>query len=150
MIPAIIRYTDDMPAWMGGYAKWFYIAIRPKYKDDKGIHAHELEHVKQWWITTILAALLIAGGLYFTQAAPVQYIYTGLSLAVFQLLYSIIPQFKLRMEVLAYREQLKHYENDRTALFARFISTKYGLKITADEAEQLLRTQPKTSEAHMR
>jgi hypothetical protein len=35
--PHILRYTDDMPAWMGGYAKWFYIAIRPKYKDDKGI-----------------------------------------------------------------------------------------------------------------
>jgi hypothetical protein len=32
MTPAYIHYTDDMPAWMGGYARWFYIAIQPKYK----------------------------------------------------------------------------------------------------------------------
>jgi hypothetical protein len=35
MIPHIINYTDDMPTWMGGYAKWFYIAIRPKYRNDR-------------------------------------------------------------------------------------------------------------------
>ena len=141
MIPAIIRYTDDMPApWVGGYARWFYIAIRPKYKDDKGIHAHELEHVKQWWITTILAALAIAGGLYYTQAAPGLYSLVGLSLAVFQVLYSFFPRFKLKMEVLAYREQLKHYKDDRTALFAKFISTKYGLQgVSPEYAERLLR-----------
>ena len=32
MTPAYIKYTDDMPQSMGGYARWFYIAIRPKYK----------------------------------------------------------------------------------------------------------------------
>jgi hypothetical protein len=150
MTPAIIRYTDDMPQWMGGYAKWFYIAIRPKYREDKGIHAHELEHVKQWWITTILAALAIAGVCYYQQAP---YWYCLLSLVAFDLLYSTFQRFKLQCEVWAYREQLKHYPDDRTALFAKFISTKYGLEgVSQEYAERLLRagTKPKTSEAHMR
>jgi hypothetical protein len=134
--PAIIRYTDDMPAWMGGYAKWFYIAIRPKYRDDKGIHEHEKEHVKQWWLTTILAAVIIGAICYRTGYS---YAYMGFSVSVFQILYLVIPWFKLQMEVEAYRQQLKHYADDRVPLFAKFIATKYDLKITAEEAEQLLR-----------
>jgi hypothetical protein len=136
MVPALIRYTDDMPQWMGGYAKWFYIAIRPKYKDDRGIHAHELEHVKQWWLTTILAAAIIGAICYRTGYS---YAYMGLSLVVYQLLYATIPAVKLHCEVDAYKQQLKHYADDRTARFAKFIAEKYGLKITAEEAEQLLR-----------
>ena len=135
MTPAIIRYTDDMPAWMGGYARWFYVAIRPKYREDKGIHAHELEHVKQWWLTTILAAVIIGAICY---ANGFSYVYTGLALAVYQILYSLIPLFKLHCEVEAYRQQLKHYTDDRTALFAKSIAEKYGLKITAERAERLL------------
>jgi hypothetical protein len=139
MIPAYIRYTDDMPTWMGGYAKWFYIAIRPKYKDDAGIHAHELEHVKQWWITTIIATALIAAIVWYTKSPQHYYIYSSLGLVMFQLLYMVIPQFKLRMEVLAYKKQLPHYPDDRTKLFAGFIAKKYGLKITAEEAAELLK-----------
>jgi len=139
MIPHIIKYTDDMPAWMGGYAKWFYIAIRPKYKDDKGIHAHELEHVKQWWITSIIACALIAAVLWYTKPPLDYYSLVILGLVTFQLLYAGIPQFKLKMEVLAYKKQIPHYPDDRTALFAGFIAKKYGLTITAEEAEQLLR-----------
>jgi len=139
MIPAYIRYTDDMPAWMGGYAKWFYITIRPKYRDDKGIHSHELEHVKQWWITSIIATALIAAALWYTKAPQDYYGLIALGPVTFQLLYAGIPQFKLKMEVLAYKKQLPHYPDDRTALFARFIATKYGLSITAEEAAELLK-----------
>jgi hypothetical protein len=141
MIPAIIKYTDDMPAWMGGYAKWFYIAIRPKYKDDAGIHAHEIEHVKQWWITSIVATSLIAAIVWYTKSPQHYYIYSSLGLVVFQLLYMAFPQFKLKMEVLAYKKQLPHYPDDRTALFAKMIATKYGLEgITPEYAEKLLRS----------
>jgi hypothetical protein len=136
MVPALIRYTDDMPAWMGGYARWFYIAIRPKYKDDKGIHQHELEHVKQWWLTTIWAAMVIGILCWWQQA---QFVYVALSLAVYQLLYTAIPLFKLHCEVEAYKQQLKHYADDRVSLFGKFIADKYGLKITAEEAGKLLK-----------
>lgn len=45
---AIIRYTDNIPESFGGMAYGPVIFIRPKYRDDKGLHAHEQEHVKQW------------------------------------------------------------------------------------------------------
>jgi hypothetical protein len=134
---AYIHYTDNLPEGVGGAANGPYVRIRPKYKKDKGLLQHELEHVKQWWITTILAALAIAGVCYYQQAP---YWYCLLSLVAFDLLYSTFQRFKLQCEVWAYREQLKHYEDDRTALFAKFISTKYGLEgVTPERAEKLLR-----------
>ena len=45
---------------------------------------------------------------------------------------------KLEREVEAYREQLK-WSPGREALFAMFIATRYGLDITATEAERRLR-----------
>jgi hypothetical protein len=141
MVPAVIRYTDDMPAWMGGYAKWFYIAIRPKYKDDKGIYAHELEHVKQWWITTIIATALIAAAVWLAEGPQEYYGYCIFGLVAFDLLYTTFQRFKLQCEVWAYKAQLKHYPDDRTALFAKMIATKYGLEgVTPEYAEKLLRS----------
>jgi hypothetical protein len=137
MWPAYIHYTDDMPAWMGGYARWFYVAIRPKYKDDKGIHSHELEHVKQWWITSIIACALIAGICWYNQQP---YWFALLGTVVFDLLHSTFQRFKLQLEVWAYKKQIPHYPDDRTKLFAGWISTKYGLEgITPEYAEKLLR-----------
>lgn len=46
-----LKYTDDMPVGTGGYARTFLIRIRPKYRDDVGIHKHEIYHVKQFWQT---------------------------------------------------------------------------------------------------
>jgi hypothetical protein len=138
-IPAYIRYTDDMPAWMGGYAKWCYIAIRPKYRDDKGIHAHELEHVKQWWITSIISCALLALWIWYA-GEKFPYWYSLAGMVVFDLLHSTFQRFKLQLEVWAYRAQLKHYPDDRTKLFAGWIATKYGLEgITPEYAERLLK-----------
>ena len=46
---------------------------------------------------------------------------------------------RLAKEVEAYKEQLKWYPDDKTHVFATFIATKYGLDITVEEAEKLLR-----------
>jgi hypothetical protein len=144
MIPAYIRYTDDMPQWMGGYAKWFYIAIRPKYKDDAGIHAHEREHVKQWWITSIIACALIAAAVWYTKSPQHYYILCGLGLVVFQLLYTTFQRVKLQLEVWAYKEQLSKNPPDwpdYTEMYAGFISKKYGLEgVSPEYAEKLLRS----------
>jgi hypothetical protein len=140
MVPHVTRYTDDMPTWMGGYAKWFYIAIRPKYKDDKGIHAHELEHVKQWWITSIITCSLLALWIWYA-GEKFPYWYSLVGVVAFDLLYTTFQRFKLQLEVWAYRAQLKHYQDDRTKLFAGWIATKYGLEgVTPEYAEKLLRS----------
>ena len=33
-----LRYTNDMKPNQAGYARAWFIRIRPEYKDDKGIH----------------------------------------------------------------------------------------------------------------
>jgi hypothetical protein len=137
MIPAYIRYTDDMPQGFGGVTTWCFIKIRPKYRDDAGLHAHELEHAKQWWIVTLLAVLAIAAICYVKQA-PYWFCLAGV--VVFDLLVTTFQRVRLQLEVWAYRKQIPHYPDDRTAYFAQMIATKYGLEgVTAERAEKLLR-----------
>lgn len=61
--PHIAFYTDSLPDNVGGRANAFVVRIRIKYRDDIGIHAHECEHVRQWWagvMIGVLAALVLA------------------------------------------------------------------------------------------
>jgi len=109
-----LRYTDDMAANTGGYAKAWFIRIRPKYKDDKGILYHELCHVKQFW-----------------------------KLGIFHLgLYTWNQAYRLKCEVEAYKEQLKfppaiyNYEYYRD-MYAGFICDNYGLDISKGEVLKL-------------
>lgn len=55
--PALIVYTDDLPEAVGGRASGPYIRIRPKYRNDIGIHKHELAHVEMFWLTLGLGNL---------------------------------------------------------------------------------------------
>lgn len=110
-----LKYTDEMAESTGGYAKAWFIRIRPKYREDVGIHEHEKVHVWQWWRT----------------------------LGLHSLLYLCFKSYRLAAEVEAYREQLKHAPatNDPERyrqMYAGFISDPdpvkgYGLKITKEE-----------------
>ena len=55
---ALIFYTDALPEGVGGDARGPVIRIRSKYREDQGIHQHELEHVRQWWRTLGLHSVL--------------------------------------------------------------------------------------------
>ena len=113
-----LKYTDEnMKEGQGGYAKFWFIRIRPKYKDDKGILAHELEHVKQFW----------RRGIYFHS-----------------LRYLLSKDYRLDCEVEAYKEQLKYAPattdpDTYRKMYAGFIAKGYNLKITTEEAENKLR-----------
>jgi hypothetical protein len=134
---AYIHYTDNLPENVGGTAQGPYIRIRPKYKDDKGIHAHEMEHVRQWWVLTIFSAFfLLAGAEYLQQPLWIAIASVG----VHGLLYTLIPKYRLWCEVQAYKAQQAHYEDDRTPKFAKWIATVYRLDVTPEEAEKLLRS----------
>jgi hypothetical protein len=135
MIPHILIYTDSLDEGIGGQANGPVVRIRPKYRDDKGLHAHELEHVKQWWIATILSAALIAAGLYHFQEP----LWGAIgSIGVHGLLYKLVPAYRLWCEVQAHKVQAE-YSPQSIAFFAQRIATMYGLNITAEEAEQRLR-----------
>jgi hypothetical protein len=112
ILPALVIYTDKLPKdWQGGVTQGPVIRLRPKYKDDPGILAHELVHVRQWYLTLTLHSLL----------------------------HLLVPRYKLWSEVQAYREQAKHYAEDRRPQFAEFLASRYGLDITASQALERLK-----------
>lgn len=58
IFPHKVIYTDNLPEGVGGRANGFIIRIRKSYKDDEFLLRHELEHVRQWYITLMLHPLL--------------------------------------------------------------------------------------------
>ena len=106
----------------GGYAGITYgpiALIRPKYEGDVGLRKHEEKHIEQFWR-------------YF---------------GWFPLFYLLSASFRLKVELEAYQEQLKWYDDTPTMRawrinrFARFLATKYRIHITVLEAERLLCTE---------
>jgi hypothetical protein len=87
--------------------------IRPKYKDDVGLRKHEEKHIEQFWR-------------YF---------------GWFPIFYLLSERFRLKVEVEAYREQLRYCSDDRTERFAWYIANKYRINITVAEAVKLLCTE---------
>ncbi len=95
-----------------GCARGPFIFIRPEYKDDVGLLEHEKVHRWQW-IRTI--------GLH-------------------SFLYLFLDSYKLASEVEAYKVQLQYCADVElnTRRFARFISTKYNLDVSEEEAYRRL------------
>ena len=111
ILPAFVIYTSDLPENKGGVANGFIVRIKPKYKLDNGILQHELVHVKQWYRTFTFHSFL----------------------------YLFNKKYRLSSEVEAYKEQLKHYPDDRTNLFAKFIVEDYNLDVEQESIIQLLK-----------
>ena len=106
-----LRFTDEMPANVGGYAYGRrLICIRHKYRDDRGILEHEIKHIQQAWSNP----------------------WHGL-------FYMYSDTYKLRCELDAYKIQATFYSDDRLPLFAKFIAEDYGLDISQEHALELLR-----------
>ena len=109
--PALILYTDNLPEGVGGCANGPVIRIRPKYREDEGIHAHELTHVWQWWLT----------------------------LGLHSLLYLLVRRYRLWAEVQAYREQTRHPPGLLwTDAATRLTAPRYRLGLTQVEAEHAI------------
>jgi hypothetical protein len=108
----LVFYTNRfIPEKFAGYTRGPVILIRPGYRNDAGLLAHELVHVRQWYKNP-----------------------------AFGWFYRFSKRFRLNAEVEAYREQLKHSDNvsrDRD-LFAQFIVEKYSLDISFAQARWLL------------
>jgi len=118
-LPAPVFYTDMIEPW-GGKQILFLILIHPKYRDDAGIHQHELEHVEQAWKLALI----------------------GHSLA-----YLLSRKYRLWAEVQAYRRQIAVYGTGAAIEFAvNALVNKYDLQITETEARELL-TNPTGSSA---
>lgn len=135
-MPHITIYTDNLPANMAGCANGPVIRIRPKYKNDAGLHAHEMEHVRQWYVFVALGALVSA----LLRFAPSLATYAAwwqlpaiLSISVHSLAYLLLPSYRLWAEVQAYVLQAGYYPDDRRALFAQYIASNYKLDVTVQQ-----------------
>ena len=135
--PQITIYTDDMPENSGGTAKAFLVKIRPKYRDDAGLHAHESRHVAQWWVWVLIGCVLAAALAVLPHLSawaafwPLPIIFMG---AAERLAYQFVPAYRLWCEVDAYWVQQSFYQDDRGPAFAEFIASGYGLAITPEQA----------------
>jgi len=134
--PSITLYTDNLPDNVGGCANACVVRIRTKYRADAGIHAHEAEHVRQWWMG-VLIGMLVALALNILPAPAICSVWWPLALsagaALHPLAYLLLPRYRLWAEARAYRIQATHYPDDRSRLFAGFIASRYGLEITPCE-----------------
>ena len=131
-------YVKSLPPGVGGTVNGPVIRILEKYKDDVGIHAHEMCHALQWFQLLMIGCM--AAVVLYQAGLPE---FAGYALMVgmtmHSLLYLAFPGDKLWAEVEAYQEQTECYTVDKRPLFARFISENYGLKITQNDALALLR-----------
>jgi len=129
--PYFVIYTDKLPANVGGRATGPVVRIKPEYRDDAGIHAHELVHVKQWY-TGLAVGLAVAAAMYLQaiDGWPLAILFG----AVLHPLATASKKYTFWKEVVAYREQAKYYADDRRLQFASFIALNYGLSVTTEQA----------------
>jgi hypothetical protein len=107
-----VFYTNHfIPNGFAAYTRGPLIFIRPEYRYDKGLIAHEQVHVRQWFCTLMLHPLL----------------------------YALSDSYKLKCEVEAYREQAKHDADDNLATYASYLSKMYGLSISVEDAHKKLK-----------
>jgi hypothetical protein len=104
-----VTYTNDIPEGFAGTARFWFIKIRPEYKDDTGLLQHEKEHVRQFWMFSLFHCLA----------------------------YGRLDRYTLWCEVQAYRKQLE-YSPGALEKYAGFLCEKYGLRLERDEAKRLL------------
>lgn len=146
IFPYWLQTTGQMDVNSNGKANGPYVRIRTSHKDDRGLIAHEVEgHVAEWWVITLISAIILSAIAYATQLYGLSQLWMALpafSLMI-QPLLRLVKPYKQWSEIRAYRIQLKYppasldieYHRD---LYARFIAEKYGLDISKEEALRLL------------
>jgi len=135
---AIVRYNDK-PA-MAGEAKYCFINIRPKYKDDVGLHVHEYGHVQQWFAWLVVFFVLGICTYFIMPDVPLAVSIAALGLVAHNAIYALVKPYAKWCEVSCYRKQIDCYPKGTNIEFAiRALMDKYKFKMTREEAESALR-----------
>lgn len=129
MIPHIKITSEKMPKNAAGMQVWFVVKLRKAFRKNEPLIKHELEHVKQWWMMTLLVgALLGAAVWHINELWPI------LAFAPFAhgALYTLVRPYRQWAEVSAHRVQVKAGGNRES--LAKHLSSAYKLKMTYDQA----------------
>jgi len=132
------QYTENIPNNFGGYTIGPWVRIRPKYKDDVGLHNHEYEHVRQFWVASFIGIFIMSTltfGLFLTgNFQEYMYGFPVLGFALPAILYTFFDQYRFQAEIEAYAIQLNTYG---TKLIPEWlitsIMTKYKLNVTKEQ-----------------
>lgn len=90
-----------------GYSKFCFIHLDLKRANTSTYH-HELVHVKQWWLVTIISFFLFWFLLSFIPNLSYDWLYSlVLSISPFALLYKFSERFRFEMECMAYAKTLE-------------------------------------------
>lgn len=143
-LPALVRYSDNLPDDVAGRARVCIVTIRPQYRDDHGMHQHELEHVLQWY--AVAGAVLLAALVAWLQALPAVAIGLALaSIGAHAVLYQLVRPYRLWCEVDAYARQMRFTDRKGRRLSladaaARLSSERHRLGLSVAEAIDALRS----------
>lgn len=137
-LPHLVIYTDHLPDGVAGAANGPLIRIRPAYRSDAGIHAHEYQHVIQWYQEgmagmLVLALLALVGGGHWPLALAI----APAGMATHPLGYALCASHRLWCEVQAYQVQMRHGLSLDDAV-ARLMSPRYKLGLRRQDALRLL------------
>lgn len=174
VLPALIWYTDRLPDGVGGAANGPVVRIRPKYREDRGIHAHELEHVEQYWLLGLAVALLVYVNAYVVAlelpgwlawrggwlGAAILFLAGGLDPVLWCALvagalahpamYLFVRRYRLWAEACAYLVQMAEPDLagghlTRESAARRLASDRYRLHLTYEQALEALGGEPAPS-----
>lgn len=110
MTYALVIYTRLLPERKAGLAIGPLVLIQRRYKGDAGLLAHELEHVRQFWVTF------------------------GLHL----IFYPFSRHYRLWAEAVAFARQVRPDRSDLDAMAERLARASYRLNITRYEARRMI------------
>lgn len=145
-IPAIVKY-NDLPR-MGGQTRYFIVDIKPKYKDDKGLLKHELNHVKYFWLW-FLSFLIIGIGLlllaFYTNSQLILALSTiciMISPIIEKRVYNYSASYRLWSEIQCYKIQISEYQKTRPDISKEFairaLVNDYDLDVDRATVEAML------------
>jgi hypothetical protein len=146
-----MKFTGIIPTFyvdkLGGKAgksNGFFIRILKKYKDDIGIHQHELRHCKQFFLIGFISMaiyfIMVSGIMYgfdtnlmFSNLKTNPLILTPFLIVVHSILTLISDKYRYLVELDAYRVQMGYNPARKDKLlyaryYAKIIATKYKLK----------------------
>lgn len=131
-IPIPVFYTHKMLSpHQGGRSLGIFAIIRPTEKEYKSIHAHELEHCRQFYITT---SMWILGTSMWTfidaSEITIGYLY-ALAPSAYFIFRRFIPLYRYDMEIAAYKRALESmsslYVDSYRKTFVVAITANYNI-----------------------
>ena len=134
-LPHIVKYTDKV---LQGESGLFVIYLNPAKRGDIGLFVHEYEHVKQWYLCSVIGLLCALCVYLLLGNLTASLFICAVSISFNGILYTYVKPFRQWAEVKAFRAQIKVTEGDHKEFFSYALANNYKLNISYGKALKLL------------